>query len=119
MSYDSIENDVDKIAERQEQEEREQAKRHAAFLLDVKDTVKTPGGRKLILWILEATNFNGNNFSVNDRETNYLLGRASVAHDILSLVEEIDPELYPRMLMERAKEFIDGPEQPKPESDTD
>lgn len=115
--YDNIETDLEKIQAQQEQEERDRDKAYRAMLLDIKDAVKTPGGQKLLLYLIELTNVNGNNFSANGRETNYLLGRASVGLDILSLCEEIDPTLYPRMLMERAKEFKNGPDSKQPNND--
>jgi hypothetical protein len=83
---------------------REQEKLKSLFLLDMAELMKDKKAQDFIIYLLDFTNINGNNYTGNNDETNHRLGRASVGFHLLGLMEEVDPTLYPRILLNHAKE---------------
>lgn len=63
------------------------------------------GFPRFLMLLLDITNFNGNNYTGERGDTDYMLGRASVFGDILPILDSIDVTLYPRILLNRAKEI--------------
>lgn len=59
----------------------------------------TPEGRRVLFWLLECAALYADPFGGTDAATNYLLGRQSIARMMLTKFDEINPRLYPSMLM--------------------
>lgn len=75
-----------------------------AFKLYVKEVVKSRAGRELLWYILELTGLYS--CSLTDANSALILeGRRSVGIRILECLEEVDPTVYPHMLLERIKEM--------------
>lgn len=69
-----------------------------AFLENVRNFAKTRQGQEILWHILGFCGIYDNTFT-GDNMTHYLAGRRSVGLEILQLLEEADPKLYPQLLL--------------------
>lgn len=103
--FEDIENPYDESEN--QQVEKEEAARYHAFVGDVQDVMKQPGAKKLLMHIISMCDiYDKRMFDKGSNE--FRLGRASVGTDVIQLMEDVDPTLYPTLLLERAKEIKDA-----------
>lgn len=72
---------------------------HAAF----RRTLSTVDGKRVLFWILEQCAIYRDAFTGEDNTTNYTLGRQASGRDLIARLDEIDPRLYPQLLMDIAE----------------
>lgn len=102
MAMDKVMKELMTDEERREHEQQEKAK--AIFISDMRDLFRDTRAQKLLFHILDLSNINGLNYTGETNSTNYNLGRTAVGYGLLELMEEADPTLYPRLLLQHAKE---------------
>lgn len=88
----------------EERKELEARKARAMFVSDMRDIMSDSRVQKLLINLLEFSNVNGDNFTGDNNLTNYNVGRASMGTYIIGMMEEVDPTIYPRMLLKYVKE---------------
>ena len=79
------------------------SKEYDVLIANVRQVAKTRQGKELLWHILGMCNLYSDGFSGNSR-TFYEEGKRSVGLEILAMLEEADPLVYPLMLLEKAKE---------------
>jgi hypothetical protein len=84
----------------------EEEREHKAFLAAMRDEFKRPGMRDLLWHVLSMCNVWGGTFTGNS-QTFYLEGKRQVGIELLQLIEEVDPTLFPRMMLEKQKTVED------------
>jgi hypothetical protein len=78
-------------------------KSYNALKGNVRELVKTRQGREFIWWVLEQTGIYNCTFMQNSSSF-FQEGRRSVGLNIIELLTDVDPTIYPRLLMEKAKQ---------------
>lgn len=86
-------------------ESKEEAKRRALFASRVKELMLNKGFDSFINFLLDISNFNGNNYTDDTRLSAYLEGRRSVFFDVLEILEDADPTFYPQLLLKKSLEY--------------
>ena len=84
-------------------EERE----YQALLENIRSLMSGKGARGLVWHILSMCDLYSDAFAGNSR-TFYIEGKRAIGLGILQLLDEADPTIYPRMLLEKAKEIKNG-----------
>ncbi len=79
-------------------QEEEDLKYRKAKLSDIDTCLKTPQGKKLLWEVLSYCDLYS--VSGDDIET----GKRTVGVDILNLLEEVDPSIYPKLVLENIKD---------------
>jgi len=82
-------------------EERE----YMTLLDDTRRLASLPQGRSFIWHVLSLCELHSSSFTGNSR-TFYNEGKRDVGLNLLQLLEEADPTIYPSLIMERAKKQI-------------
>lgn len=77
--------------------EREELQKAFRALLTVVE------GKRVLFWILEQCAIYRDAFSGDDAATNYVLGQQASGRKVLAAIDEIDPRLYPRLLLDIAE----------------
>ena len=79
---------------------------------DLNAVIDTPQGRRTIQWILSMCGMYRSCFNADLAITSFSLGERNIGLRIVSEMNEIDPRIYPRMLLDTANELerIDGDE---------
>ena len=72
------------------------------LLENVREVCKSRPGKELVWYILSLANLYGDNFTGNS-QTFYLEGKRAVGLSILQLLEDADPTLYARLLLDKQK----------------
>ncbi|MGX1353375.1 hypothetical protein AB7M49_006996 [Bradyrhizobium elkanii] len=67
-----------------------------------RDTLATVAGKRVVFWVLEQCAMYRDAFSADNNVTNYSLGRQAAGRDVLAKLDEIDPRLYPALLLDMA-----------------
>ncbi|RUX08057.1 MAG: hypothetical protein E5V51_00205 [Mesorhizobium sp.] len=81
----------------QEQSEREEMTK--AF----REVLATASGKRVLFWVLEQAAIYTDPFAgENTNGTNYSLGQQSAGRKLISKFDEIDPRIYPRLLLDVA-----------------
>lgn len=80
-------------------------KEYINLLDDIRKLSKLPQGRKFIWAVLELCDIYSDVFTGNSH-TFYREGRRSVGLELLAMLEEADPTIYPSLIMEHAKKRI-------------
>ena len=88
------------MGKKQSQEEKEQA----IFNSNVREVMKTRQGKDFIWAILERCYIYTPKFTGHKQTTGHLVGRESVGIEILEMLTEADPTIYPRLLLEHVPE---------------
>lgn len=96
------------LTQDQKRLEKELDKLRALEDNELRELFSHPAFARFVIILMDITNFNGNNYTGERGDTDYLLGRASVFGDILPILDSIDPTMYPRILLNRAKEIMEN-----------
>jgi hypothetical protein len=72
------------------------------LLENVREVCKSSSGKELVWYILSLTDLYGDSFTGNS-QTFYLEGKRAVGLSILQLLEDADPTLYARLLLDKQK----------------
>jgi len=83
--------------------EKAQQKERDSLITAILNVMRTEAGKVLIWELLDLCDIHSDIFTGNS-QTFYLEGKRSVGLQILQLLEEADPEFYPMLLLERAKQ---------------
>lgn len=67
-----------------------------------RDVLATASGKRVIYWILEQCAIYQDAYSGENNATNYVLGQQSSGRKLMAKLDEIDPRLYPGLLMDIA-----------------
>ena len=78
----------------------EEEKEHHVLLENVRELSKHSFGKEFIWHVLAMCNLYGDNFTGNS-QTFYLEGKRSVGLQLLQLLEDADPTIYARLLLEK------------------
>ena len=62
----------------------------------------TAEGKRVLFWVLQQAAIYRDAFSGEDAATNYILGQQAVGRKVIDMMEEIDPRLYPMLLLQVA-----------------
>lgn len=76
------------------------SKKESILELNVREVIGTKAGKDVLWNILSMCNLYGDNFTGNS-QTFYLEGKRSIGLEILQMLEDADPTVYARMLLER------------------
>ncbi len=68
----------------------------------IRDTLATAAGKRFLYWILEECAIYRDAYCGDNNATNYTLGQQSSGRKIIAKLEEVDPRLYPSLLMDVA-----------------
>jgi len=87
---------------RQRQEtEQEIRDRYLLLMEDLQKTFSTPQGSRVLNWILGLCHVGASTFTGNS-QTFYNCGQQDIGHTILNHIQEADPEIYSRLLKQKA-----------------
>ena len=78
-----------------------------ALLENIRNLIKLRQGREFIWYVLSICDLYSDVFTGNSR-TFYQEGKRAVGLEILALLEDADSTIYPRMLLNKAKEKENG-----------
>lgn len=59
-------------------------------------------GRRVLFWLLENAALYDDPFAVDEAYTNYRIGAQSIARRLIIKLNEIDPRLYPQLMLDAA-----------------
>lgn len=68
-----------------------------------REILSMTSGKRVIFWMLEQCAIYRDPFSGDDAATNYTIGRQAAGRMLISMLESIDPRLYPRLLLDIAE----------------
>lgn len=68
-----------------------------------RDVVATEAGKRVVFWMLEQCAIYQDAFSGDPHVTNYQLGRQASGRLLISKLDELDPRVYPRLLIDMAE----------------
>lgn len=73
---------------------------------DLKDALdrvlKTSDGKRVIFWVLSMAGIYDDPFALDTPIRDYKLGQQSIGRRVLVKLDELDPRIYPRLLLEVA-----------------
>lgn len=72
---------------------------HASF----REVLNTVAGKRVVFWMLERCAVYRDAFDLETNFTNYTLGRQAAGRDVIAKLDEINPRLYPQMLLDIAE----------------
>lgn len=81
------------------EQEVARAELHKAF----RDALATVAGKRVIFWMLETCAIYRDAFAGENNATNYTLGRQASGRELIAKLDEVDPRLYPSLLMDMAQ----------------
>lgn len=73
----------------------EQAELVKAF----RDVFKTVSGKRVLFWMLEQCAIYRDAYTGENNSTNYQLGLQAAGRQLIGKLDEIDPEMYPNLLL--------------------
>lgn len=88
---------VDNKAKRQD---RSREIEELSFRNSIMNLISNPDFAVFIKFLLDKTNFNGNNYSTDKEQLSFLTAKRDVFLDVLFVLDEVDPEYYPRLLLQ-------------------
>lgn len=65
--------------------------------------LQTEQGKRVLFWMLERCAIYRDAFDMEASVTNYTLGRQAAGRDLIGMFDEIDPRIYPRLLLDIAE----------------
>lgn len=71
-----------------------------SFHNSITNLISNPDFAVFIKFLLDKTNFNGNNYSTDKEQLSFLTAKRDVFLDVLFVLDEVDPEYYPRLLLQ-------------------
>lgn len=80
----------------------EAEKEHSVLIANVRELMKTRAGKEFVWWVLGRCGIYDNKFTGNSN-TFMLLGKEAVGLEVLDLITDADPTLYPKLLLEKAE----------------
>lgn len=84
--------------------EKEERKANDRLKLAIRNVLKSEDGYLLVWHILGLCDNYSDPFTAERGKTDYLLGRQSIGLDIIRTLQDIEPTLYPSLLLRREKE---------------
>lgn len=84
-------------------QERSNEIEELSFNNSIANLINNPDFAVFIKFLLDKTNFNGNNYSTDKEQLSFLTAKRDVFLDVLFVLDEVDPEYYPRLLMQIVK----------------
>lgn len=84
-----------------EQPEQEIAREELAKAF--REIVALASGKRVLFWILENAAIYRDAFSGEDSATNYTLGLQASGRKLIAMLDELDPRLYPQLLLDIAE----------------
>ena len=75
--------------------------------LNIKAVAGTESGKAVLWHMLGLCNINGSAYTGDNNHTNYLAGKQSVGHDIIAVLEDADPTIYPNLILTNIEEMND------------
>lgn len=88
----------------------------------IKATLASGAGKRVLFWVLEQCAMYESPFAgANTNATNFILGRQDVGRRVLDQLNEIDPRIYPQLLMDIAdmKAMAEAAQKTKEEGNDD
>lgn len=70
---------------------------------DLAEIMRQPAGRRLMWWVLAQTHLFNQQFTGNSH-TFFALGERNLGLKLVQLMGEVDPTMFPRLLLENATE---------------
>jgi hypothetical protein len=64
-----------------------------------RDVFATAAGKRVLFWMLEQCAIYQDAYAGDNNATNYTLGRQSVGRRLIGMLDQIDPRLYPKLLL--------------------
>ncbi len=86
------------MTEETEAQKAERENLHKAF----RDMLSQESGKRVLFWLLGQSDIYADPFSPEGNATYYLLGRQSIGRRLLIMLDDIDPRLYPTLLLDMA-----------------
>ena len=72
---------------------------HASF----REVINTVAGKRVLFWMLSQCGVYTDAFAIENNQTNYALGRQSAGRVLIGKLDEIEPRLYPQLLLDVAE----------------
>lgn len=91
------------MSELEEQLSPEQEIARAELAKAFRDTMATVAGKRVLYWILEECAIYRDAFCGENNATNYTLGQQASGRKIIAKFDDVDPRLYPSLLMDMAQ----------------
>lgn len=91
------------MSELKEQLSPEQEIARAELAKAFRDTMATVEGKRVLYWVLEVCAIYRDGFCGDNNLTNYTLGRQAAGRELIAKLDEVDPRLYPSLLMDMAR----------------
>lgn len=68
-----------------------------------REMLRSEPGKRVLFWLLEQGSIYSDPFTGEDASTNYRLGRQATARRLIQQMNDIDPTLYPKLLLDMAE----------------
>jgi len=68
----------------------------------IREVVATVAGKRVLFWMLEQCAIYRDPFTGQNAPTNYTIGKQAAGRVLISKLDEIDPRLYPSLLLDIA-----------------
>lgn len=68
----------------------------------IQEVIATGAGKRVLFWFLEQCELKANGFTGEAASTNYLLGKQAAGRKVIDFLDQIDPRLYPKLMLEVA-----------------
>jgi hypothetical protein len=95
---------LDEVQDDNARRDAEETKRRNLFIVKMRDLMDTDAGKVLVWEILSFCELY--NASPRGELTPYFEGRRSVGVYLLELLNEVNPRIYPRLIIEKLEERI-------------
>lgn len=76
-------------------------KEYRAMCANLRDLMKTRSGKDIIWHVLSMCDLNMNAFMDDSLKTTHILGKQFVGLQIIQFLEDADPTIYPRLLLDK------------------
>ena len=90
----------DYIDGKEKRQDRSREIEEFSFNNSITNLINNPDFSVFIKFLLDKTNFNGNNYSTDKEQLSFLTAKRDVFLDVLFVLDEVDPEYYPRLLLQ-------------------
>ena len=93
---------IDEVKDENDRRDADERKKRNLFILKMRDLLDTEAGKALVWEILSFCELY--NASPRGELTSYFEGRRSVGVYLLELLNETNPRIYPRLIVEKLEE---------------
>ena len=90
----------DYIDGKEKRQDRSREIEELSFHNSITNLINNSDFAAFIKFLLDKTNFNGNNYSTDKEQLSFLTAKRDVFLDVLFVLDEVDPEYYPRLLLQ-------------------